>query len=737
MKLPFAKHFKRLKKYWQNELIAGLTVALVALPLAMGISLACGLPVTSGIFSVLVGGLVISHINGAHLTVNGPPKATIIVILTAIASFGGGLQGVEIVIAAFFIVGVFMFLFGLFKFGELGDFFPSSAIQGMLSAIGIMIILNQMYILFGLESTSHDPFEIILHIPDLINDINPYVAVIGFTSLSFLFIYPYLEGKLIRLIPAPMWVVFYASIMAFLFNFGTERTITIAGNTHNIGPYLMISLPDSLIGSVISPNFSQILNIEFWMIVLNITFIASLESLLSARAVDKLDPERRSTNLNQNLMATGGGTMLSSLLGGLPVISMILPSTVAVNTGARTSWTNFFQGLSILILVVFLSGMLNRIPLAALAAILVHTGYKLASIKVFKRTYQYGREQLIIFLITLCFTLFFDIVIGICAGIIATLIIHSFAGIEKRYLFSFLFKSTNHFHYDEEDDHYFISVRRFANFFNYLGLKKELNKVPPKKHLILDFSHARLIDHTVMEHVTNFARKYRDKGGVFEIVGLDLHKPSSNHPLAGRRIVEGYTPSARKYNITRRQRQIKRVTYRNNWEFTIDTDWDISHLRMFPFFENKLLHYQNNVIKGDIKGQEFQISDVAYAEGAMEASVDKRMTIMIQNLEALLPKFTLQREVAIDKVLTLAGLPDIDFKAFPGFSSKFLLQGNNEEAIRELFNKELIIFFEMHSIFHIECNGYQLLLFEKTNLAKPHDIEVMTEFVKQLWSRIQ
>ncbi len=737
MKVPFAKHFSRLKQYWQSELIAGFTVALVALPLAMGISLASGLPVTSGIISVLVGGLLISHINGAHLTVNGPPKATIIVILTAITTFGGGVNGIEGVIAVFFMVGALMFLFGVFKFGELGDFFPSSAIQGMLSAIGIMIILNQAFILFGLESGSHDLFELLFSIPETINNINPYVAVIGVTSLSFLFIYPYLEGKFIRLIPAPMWVVFYASIMAYLFNFGTERTITILGNSHEIGPKLMISLPDSLISSMISPDFGQIYNVEFWMIVLNITFIASLESLLSARAVDKIDPERRSTNLNQNLMATGGGTMLSSLAGGMPVISMILPSTVAVNNGGRTSWTNFFQSLAILILVVFLAALLSRIPLAALAAILVHTGYKLASIKVFKRTYQYGKEQLIIFLITLFFTLFFDIVIGIGAGIISTLIIHSFAGIEKRYLFSFLFKSTNHFHYDEDDDHYFISIRRFANFFNYLGLKKVLNKVPDEKHLILDFSHAKLIDHTVMEHVTNFARKYREKGGVFEIVGLDLHKPSSDHPLAGRRIVEGYTPNTRKYNITRRQRQLKRVAYRNDWDFTIDTDWDVSYLRMFPFFENKLLHFQNNLINGKINGQDFHIADIAYSEGAMEASVDKRVTVMIQNLEALLPKFTIQKEVAIDKVLTLAGLPDIDFKAYPEFSSKFLLQGTNENAVRELFNKELIIFFEMHSIFHIECNGYQLLLFERTNLAKPHQVEVMTEFVKQLWPRIQ
>lgn len=726
-----------MKKYWQADLLAGFTVSLVALPLGFGIALASGLPVMSGIISVLVGGLFVSHLNGAHITVNGPPKATIIVILSAIATFGGGVEGIQGVMAAFFMVGVLMFLFGVFKFGELGDFFPSSAIQGMLAAIGIMIIFNQIHILFGIKSISSDPFELIRQIPDTLTNLNPYVAVIGVTSLSFLFIYPYIDKKLVQMIPAPMWVVFYASIMGYLFNFGTERTVIFGDSSHEIGPHLMIELPQNLLASVIGPDFSHIGNIKFWMIVLNITFIASLESLLSARAVDKIDPQRRTTNLNRNLLATGGGTMLSSIAGGLPVISLILSSTVCVNNGGKTKWANFFHGVSVLILVVFFSFLLQRIPLAALAAILVHTGYKLASIKVFKRTYEYGKEQLVIFLVTMFVTLIFDLVIGICAGIITTLIIHSFAGVEKKYWLSFLFKSTNHFHYDEGDDHYFISVRRFANFFNYLGLKKELNKVPDESHLILDFSHSKLIDHTVMEHITSYARKYRDRGGVFEIIGLDLHKPSSDHPLAERRIVEGYTPSIKKFNITRRQRQLKRVAYRNGWDFNIDTDWDISHLRMFPFFENKLLHYQSNLTRGKINGQEFQITDVAFAEGAMEASVDKRMTIMIQNLEALLPKFTIQKEVAIDKVLTLAGLPDIDFKAYPEFSSNFLLQGSNETAIRDLFDKELIIFFEMHSIFHIECNGYQLLLFEKTNLAKPHHIEVMTEFVKQLWPRIQ
>jgi MFS superfamily sulfate permease-like transporter len=630
-----------------------------------------------------------------------------------------------------------MFLFGVFKFGELGDFFPSSAIQGMLAAIGIMIILNQVHLLFGISLDIHETIDLLLEIPSTILSLNPYVAVIGVTSLTFLFIYPYLEGKLVKTIPAPMWVVAYASLMGYLFNFGTERTINFGGEMHEIGPHLMIMLPEKLFASVFSPDFSQIGSAEFWTIVLNITFIASLESLLSARAVDKIDPERRTTNLNRNLMATGGGTIASAFAGGLPVISLILSSTVCVNNGGRTKWANFFHGAAIALLVLLLTSWLNRIPLAALAAILVHTGYKLASIKVFRRTYQYGKEQMIIFLTTMVVTLFIDLVMGIFAGIAMTLFIHSFAGIEKKYWLSFLFKSTNHFHYDEEDEHYFISVRRFANFFNYLGLKRELNKVPEKSHLILDFSHAKLIDHTVMEHIANFAQKYRSSGGIFEIVGLDLHKPSSSHPLASRRIVEGFKPNRKKFNITRRQRQLKRLTYRNGWDFIIDTDWQISHLKAFPFFENKLLYFQNNVVRGQINNQNFSISDISFAVGAMEASIDKRMTIMIQDLETMLPKFTIEKEVAFDKVLSLAGQPDIDFKAYPDFSSRFLLQGKDEKEIRKLFNKELIIFFETHSIFHIECNGYQLLLFERTQLSKPHQIEVMTEFIKQLWTHIQ
>lgn len=737
MKNPFANSYQDLRKHWKEDIIAGLTVAFVGLPLALGISLASGLPVSSGIIAALVGGLLISHFNGAFITVNGPPKATIIVTLAAISTFGGGIAGIEITLAVFFLVGLFMVLFGLFKFGDLGDFFPTSAIQGMLSAVGLMIIINQFHILFGRYYDSHDILELIQLIPESIIYMNPYVGVIGITSLTFLFIYPYMKGKFLHMIPAPMWVVFYASIMGYLLNFGTERSVEYNGVVHDIGPQLLIMIPENFGSRFLSPDFSKVMDLGFWTVVLNITFITALESLLSAKGVDRIDPDRRVTDLNKNLIGTGTGTMISSFLGGLPVISQVLSSTVAANNGGKTKWTNFFHGLTILIAVVFLASALNRIPLAALAAILVHTGYKLTSIKVIRRTYAFGKEQLVIFLITMLVTLISDLVIGVIAGILSTFIIHSFAGIDRKYWFGFLFKSTNHFHYDEDDDHYYISVRRFANFFNYLGLKKELQRVPKGSHLILDFSHAKLIDHTVMDHIAYFAEKYRSRGGIFEIVGLDLHKPSSSHPLSGRRIVEGYTPSEKKFNITRRQRQLKRVSYKNNWGFNIDTDWQIGHLKAFPFFLNKILHFQNNSIKGEIFGERFTISDVSYSSGAMEASIDQRMTIMIQNLKNPIPTFTIEKEKPIDKVLSLAGQQDIDFEAYPEFSYKFLLKGRNEKEIRKFFSRELIIFFETHSIFHIECNGYQIMIFEKIKLSKAHEVEIMTEFMKQLWSHIQ
>jgi MFS superfamily sulfate permease-like transporter len=734
---PFAESFKNLKEHWKEDIIAGVTVAFVGLPLALGIALASGLPLSSGIIAALVGGLLVSQYNGAHITVNGPPKATIIVTLAAITTFGGGLQGIEITLAVFFLVGIFMVLFGLFKFGDLGDFFPSSAVQGMLSAVGMMIIMNQIHLLFGKNPDTHDIVDLIKLIPISILEMNPYVGVIGVTSLTFLFIYPYLKGKFLHMIPAPMWVVFYASIMGYLLNFGTERVVEYNGVVHQIGPNLLIRIPENLGTSFLSPDFGMITEIGFWTVVINITFITALESLMSAKGVDRIDPERRVTDLNKNLIGTGAGTMLSSFLGGLPVISQVLTSTVAANNGGRTKWTTFFNGLTILIAVVFFVVALNRIPLAALAAILVHTGYKLTSIKVIRRTYEFGKEQLFIFLVTMLVTLISDLVIGVIAGIFTTFIIHSFAGVDKKYWFGLLFKSTNHFHYDEEDDHYYISVRRFANFFNYLGLKKELMRVPPRSHLILDFSHARLIDHTVMDHIAIFADRYRSGGGVFEIVGLDLHKPSSNHPLSGRRIVEGYVPSEKKYNITKRQRQLKRVSYKNSWTFNLDTDWQIGHLKAFPFFQTKILHFQTNAIRGENFGERFAISDISFASGAMEASIDQRMTLMIQNLKTPIPQFTIEKEKPIDKVLSLAGQQDIDFDAYPEFSYKFLLKGRNEKEIRKFFNRELIIFFETHSIFHIECNGYQIMIFEKVKLSKAHEVEIMTEFIKQLWTHIQ
>lgn len=301
-----------------------------------------------------------------------------------------------------------------------------------------------------------------------------------------------------------------------------------------------------------------------------------------------------------------------------------------------------------------------------------------------------------------------------------------------------IFRSTNHLHYDEDDDHYYLSIRRYANFFNYIRLKRKIESIPKDQFLILDFSQAKFVDHTVMEHLQSLSQGFNTSGGKLEIVGLNVQTPFSNHPLAARKMVIGSNPTQpkKKYNITSRQKRIKRLTYSKGWNFDINIDWNLKGLKTFHYFQNKVLLFQTNMIQGEVSNNPFIISDVSYTEGVLEGGIDHRATFLRYQLKKRVPLFVLEREVVLDKVINTAGSPDIRFQDFREFSNKFLLFGPDENEIRQFFTPDIILFFETHSIYHIESSGDSLLVFPKAKLVKSHQIEVMMAFVEELLEKI-
>ncbi len=725
----------------RNEILAGITVAFVGLPVSLGISIAAGLPPSAGLLSSLVGGIIIGLWSGTHVTVMGPPKSIILITLAAVTIFGQGdiLLGVSVVCTAFLFTGLFILILGLLKAGYFADFFPSSAITGLMAAIGIMILLSQIPTLIGIQFQPGSLNDFVLGMGEKISEFNPSVSIIGISSLVFLFLYPYLGGKLLKTIPAPMWVILYSMIMGYILNFGTDRHMDFLGLNYEVGPHLMLSLSQDNFSLNFLPNFSFMASGAFWVLVINLSLICTLESLVSSKAIDKIDPGKRISNLNRYLVATGFGTMLSAVLGGMPVIAAIMSSSVGINNGAKTKLVNIVHALTIAVMILFGIVLLNRIPYAALAAILVHTGYKLASPAKFKKVLMVGSEQFFIFLTTIIVTLFTDLIFGLFAGILTTFFIHLFSIQEGKNAFAMIFKSTNHLHYDDEDRHYYLSIRRYANFFNYLPLKRKIESIPKNQFLIMDFSQAKFIDHTVMEHLQSLNGKFDKDGGKLEIIGLNVQTPFSNHPLAARKLIKGSDLKApkKKFNITSRQRALKRMTYGRGWNLDVNIYWNTEGLENFHFFQNKYLQFQTNLIRGKLNDSNFLISDVSYTEGILEGGTDHRATFMQYELKKPIPVFVLEREVVMDKVMNTVGSKDIDFKDFRHFSKKFLLYGPNEDQIRKFFNEDMILFFETHSIYHIESSGSSLLVFPKAKIVKSHQIEVMVSFVKDLLQKVE
>ncbi|WP_162418535.1 SulP family inorganic anion transporter [Cyclobacterium roseum] len=520
-----------LRENWKSDLVSGFLVFLIALPLSLGISMASGFPPMAGIFSAVIGGLVVTFLGGSHLTIKGPAAGLIIIAIGAVSDLGQGdaLMGYRLTLAVIVVAGLLQVVFGWVKSGILADFFPSAAVHGMLAAIGIIIIAKQLFTLVGVKPEANETLELFRELPHALTATNPDIAIIGGISLLILFLFPLIKNKYLRMFPAPLLVILVAIPMGIYFDLEHEhKYLFLDGHEYSIGPKFLVTLPENMLSAVTFPDFSQVLTMTSIKYIIMFALVGSLESLLSAKAVDSLDPYRRKSNMNRDLMGVGLGNVLAGMIGGLAMISEIVRSSANINNGAKTAWSNFFHGVFLLLFVAFFPLLIHQIPLAALAAMLVYTGYKLSSPKEFVNTYKIGKEQLSIFLTTLLVTLATDLLLGIAAGILLKLIIHFANGLPLKYLFKPLFTVS----FEKEKEEYTVFVHHSAVFSNYINLKKSLDTLPKGKSIRIDFTNANLIDHTVMENL----HQYQHGQGKFTLCGMSHLQQRSDHHLSGRKL---------------------------------------------------------------------------------------------------------------------------------------------------------------------------------------------------------
>ena len=528
-----------LAENWKSDLIAGFLVFLIALPLCLGIAMASGFPPMSGIISAVIGGVVVSRISGSFVTINGPAAGLIVVILSAVQSLGDGdaMAGYRYTLAAICVASLLQVLMGLFKAGKLNAYFPASVVHGMLAAIGVIIMAKQIHTLLGVKPSSSEIIDTLLEIPHSFAELNPDIAIIGFSGLAIMVIWSLFRNRWLKMIPAPLIVVAVGMALERYFDLDHEHVYMfmpdhpiLPHHEFTIGPKFLVSIPENILSSFYFPDFSKWATREFWAAVISICLVGSLETLLSATAVDKLDPWKRSSNLNRDLTAVGIGNLLASAVGGLPMIAEIVRSSANINNGARTSWSNFFHGSFLALFVVFFPKLIHEIPLASLAALLVYTGFRLASPKEFAKTMVIGKEQLLVFTTTLVAVLATDLLVGVFIGILLKLFIQLSRGVPLRELLKISYDVRQ-----EEQGVHRISIQGSAIFANFVGLKSELAGLPQGETIIFDVANVSYIDHTVMEFLDHFRNDYIGRGGRCEIRGLDLLAPYSKHPLAARR----------------------------------------------------------------------------------------------------------------------------------------------------------------------------------------------------------
>ena len=426
----------------------------------------------------MVGGLAISLFSGSALTINGPAAGLAVIVLTCMEGFRdmapSGYNTVETTLFAYqctlavgIACGILQLLFGFIRAGILSNFFPSSVVQGMLAAIGIMIFSKQFHTSVGVKPHGKEMLEIILEIPASLLHINPKIAVIAIISFIILIGLPKIKNKYIRRIPAPLLVILVSIPLGHFFDLSHEhKYLFMNGAEYTVGPNFLVSLPENILDGIVFPRFDFLFTGFGIQMIITYALVASLESLLTAAAIDRIDPFRRKSNFNRELFAKGTGNIISSAFGGLPIIAEVVRSSANVNNGAVTRWANFFHGILLLLFVLFLGPIIHQIPLASLAAMLMVTGYRLASPKEFIKTLRMGREQLFIFLTTILITITTDLLIGIFAGVLVKLIIHTINGVPINQLF----KPFLTIQEDLENGIYTIDVQHSAVFTNYYGL---------------------------------------------------------------------------------------------------------------------------------------------------------------------------------------------------------------------------------------------------------------------------
>lgn len=490
----------------KNDIPASIVVFFVALPLCLGIALASGAPLFSGLIAGIIGGIIVGALSGSQIGVSGPAAGLAAIVLTAI----GALGGFENFLVAVVLGGVIQLVFGVLRLGIIGYYFPSSVIKGMLTGIGIIIILKQIPHFFGYDATPGGDFAFnqgdgentFSEIFVMLNNISIGPTIIAFVGLGLMLFWDKIlskKAKIFTIIQGPLVAV----VLGIVFYNITKGQSFGISNDHLVS----VPIPEdfsSFLGQFSFPNFAVITDPAIWVTAFTLALVASLETLLCVEATDKLDPEKRVTPTNRELMAQGTGNIISGMIGGLPITQVIVRSSANIQSGGKSKMSAIIHGFLLLISVVIIPGLLNMIPLSVLAAILLIVGFKLAKPALFKTMYDLGWKQFIPFIVTVLGIVFTDLLMGIGLGLAVGVVVILIKSYQNSH-FMHILDVSNGQHKIQ------MTLAEEVTFFNKGAILRELDSLPEDSFVELDVRKTRYLDNDIIEILEDFALKAKNR----------------------------------------------------------------------------------------------------------------------------------------------------------------------------------------------------------------------------------
>ena len=528
--MPAPGFFANLK----SDFPASIVVFLVATPLCLGIALASGAPLFSGIIAGIIGGIIVGYASGSPLGVSGPAAGLAVIVLNAIATLGSW----DAFLLSVVFAGLIQLALGYMRAGIIGYYFPSSVINGMLTGIGLILILKQIPHAFGYDAVPEgqmdfaqtDSQNTLSELSNMLNFIQPGAILITLISLGILIFWdrPFMKKKKIfHWIQGPLVAVTAGIVINMIYQ-AVAPQLALSGN-HLVEIPVTDSL-ESFVSLFTFPDFSQLTNVAIYTTAFTLAIVASLETLLCVEATDKLDPYRRITPTSRELKAQGLGNVISGLIGGLPITQVIVRSSANIQSGGMTKTSAILHGVLLMVAALALPKVLNLIPLATLAAILLVVGYKLAKPSLFKKMYSLGKYQFIPFIVTIVGILLTDLLVGIAMGMGIAIFFILLVNLRNPYFF----REEKH---DEHGDTLVLRLSEDVSFLNRASIMKTLDSIPPNSRVLLDATRTVNVDYDVFEIIKNFKEKAALRNIDVTIKGLELRKRNDSEK-AMREVIE-------------------------------------------------------------------------------------------------------------------------------------------------------------------------------------------------------